>query len=119
MSRWLSRPRSALAAERGAPGATVTSGRRAWAALLVLVFPGRGLAQPVLAVPGDHPSIQAAVDAAPSGGIVEVHAGSYRERIRITKPVTLRSAAGQAVVVEAPGDAPAVEIGRASCRERV
>lgn len=40
-------------------------------------------------VPDDYATIQEAVDNAPLGGTVFVRNGSYRERVRVTKPLTL------------------------------
>lgn len=42
-------------------------------------------------VPSDHKSIQAAINAAKSGDVVLVEAGTYRERVRLKEGVTLRS----------------------------
>lgn len=44
-----------------------------------------------LRVPQDHPSIQAAIDAASAGDVILVAAGTYRERVRLKPDVTLRS----------------------------
>lgn len=46
----------------------------------------------MLSVPGDHKTIQAALDAARPGDTVLVAAGTYRERVRLKPGVTLRSA---------------------------
>lgn len=51
-----------------------------------------------LRVPQGFPTIQAAVDAAKSGDVVLVQAGTYRERVRLKERVTLRS-----VGTDAPG----------------
>ncbi len=45
-----------------------------------------------LHVPQDHPTIQAAIDAAGAGDTVLVAAGTYRERIQLKAGVTLKSA---------------------------
>ncbi|MCA9030145.1 MAG: right-handed parallel beta-helix repeat-containing protein [Planctomycetaceae bacterium] len=47
-------------------------------------------------VPGDHKTIQAAVDAAAFGDVVLVAAGTYKERITLKPGVTLRSAGDDA-----------------------
>ncbi|MCC9605092.1 right-handed parallel beta-helix repeat-containing protein [Blastopirellula sp. JC732] len=44
-----------------------------------------------IAVPGDFPAIQAAIDAAETGDTVLVKAGVYRERIKLKAGVTLKS----------------------------
>lgn len=47
-------------------------------------------------VPGDHKTIQAAVDAAAKGDTVVVAAGTYREQVRLKEGVALRSAGDDA-----------------------
>ena len=42
-----------------------------------------------IVVPDDFSTIQEAVDNAPEGGIVFVRSGSYRERVRVNKPLSL------------------------------
>lgn len=67
-----------------------------------------------IAVPRDHKTIQAAVDAASAGDTVTVHPGTYREAVRLRRRVTLRSAGddtpgerglkrAEAVIIEGPG----------------
>ena len=47
-------------------------------------------------VPGDHSTVQAAVNAAAPGDVVEItNSATYTEDLTITTPVTLRGAAGQ------------------------
>lgn len=69
-----------------------------------------------LRVPGDHATIQAAVDAAQPGDVVLVAPGRYRERIRLREGVALRGAGGdergavglrraEATVLDGGGDA--------------
>jgi len=58
------------------------------AAVLMMARP---LPAETLRVPRDHKAIQAAVDAARSGDVVLVAAGTYRERIRLRPAITLRS----------------------------
>ena len=53
----------------------------------------------VLRVPADHATIQGAVDAAGPGGIVQVRAGTYAERVVITTP-GLRLHASGAVLLD-------------------
>lgn len=43
-------------------------------------------------VPGDHRSVQAAINVAESGDVVLVSAGTYKERIRFKAGITVRSA---------------------------
>lgn len=52
----------------------------------------RGL--PLLAVPAAYPTIQAAIDAAAPGQIVEIARGVYAENLVIAKPLVLRAAPG-------------------------
>lgn len=48
----------------------------------------------------DHTTIQAAVDAAPAGAVIEVRAGTYVEQVVIDKPLTLKGAADWTTQVE-------------------
>jgi pectin methylesterase-like acyl-CoA thioesterase len=73
--------------------------RKSWMAvisLLVLVSNCGPLGAKALHVPQDYKTIQAAVDAAVSGDMVLVAPGTYRERIRLTAGVTLKSAGNDA-----------------------
>ena len=52
----------------------------------------------ILHVPGDFPTIQAAIDAAMDGDEVEVHPGTYNETINfLGKAITVRSSGGAKV----------------------
>ena len=55
-------------------------------------FVPRQPATNVLRVPGSYPTIQAAVDAARAGDIIEVEAGTYTGTITLNKPVSLTAA---------------------------
>ena len=68
---------------------------------LVFTLTGICLDAAIFHVPGDHRTIQDAIDAAAPGDEIIVSEGSYRERIRLKPRIRLR------------------KIGRASCRERV
>ncbi len=64
-----------------------------------------------LRVPGDYPTIQAAIDAAPDWAILRVQAGTFREPIVIGKPLTLIGASGQQTQLAISEDSiPAVTI---------
>ncbi len=52
-------------------------------------------AQATINVPGDQPTIQAAVNAAAPGDIVVVAPGTYTENVTIDKSLTLRSSGGR------------------------
>src|SRR3990172_6967509 len=43
-------------------------------------------------VPADHPTIQAAIDAAQDGDVIEIAPGTYRENVVLGKSVTLMAA---------------------------
>lgn len=46
----------------------------------------------LIKVPGDHPTIQAAIDAAQPGDIIQVSPGTYNENLRLDKAVSLTAA---------------------------
>ncbi|MBI4880721.1 MAG: right-handed parallel beta-helix repeat-containing protein [Planctomycetes bacterium] len=58
-----------------------------------------------LKVPGDHATIQAAVNAAVAGDVVEVSKGTYFENVTITAKsgITLRAKKGDTVTIDAGG----------------
>ena len=56
-----------------------------------------------LHVPADHPTIQAAVDAAAAHDVVVVSPGTYRERLALKPHVILRSAGDDTLLNEKPG----------------
>ncbi len=60
--------------------------------LLLLVFSAVASGGQTHRVPDDHPTIQAAIDAAASGDTVIVEPGVYHERIELKSGITLRSA---------------------------
>jgi parallel beta helix pectate lyase-like protein len=55
-----------------------------------------------LVVPTQFPTIQSAVDAAPSGATIQVLAGTYREQVRIAKSVSIVGAGMDQSVIKAP-----------------
>ncbi len=58
----------------------------------------------ILLVPGDHASIQAAVDAAVDGDTIEVAAGTWAESVTITgKGLTLRGAGAAVTTIDGSG----------------
>jgi hypothetical protein len=74
-------------------------------AMLLLVLPVAASATAAtksIYVPRDYPTIQAAVDAAPSGATIHVAQGTYTEQIVIDKDLTLRGAGPSATVIAAP-----------------
>lgn len=94
------------------------------AALLAVVF-GAGALEAirefstgaVLRVPGEYPTIQAAIDAAQPGNIIRVSAGVYNENLVLNKPVSLIAEtfdeinpANNRVVIDGRGGAAAILI---------
>jgi len=77
------------------------------------LVPGGGTVLPenksdnLLRVPQDYPTIQAAIEAAFGGSIIEVDPGIYRENLKIKKPLKLR---GHGAILEANPKHPAVLI---------
>jgi hypothetical protein len=65
-------------------------------AILVIAFAGaaialgtRGQAVTLITVPDDYPTIQAAIDAASAGAVIQVRAGTYNENLTLNKAVSL------------------------------
>jgi hypothetical protein len=68
----------------------------AFIAILVIAFAGaaialgyRGQAVTLVKVPDDYPTIQAAIDAASAGTVIQVGPGTYNENLTLDKAVTL------------------------------
>ncbi len=60
--------------------------------LTVLIVAASHAAAATIRVPQDHNTIQAGIDAASSGDVVVVDAGTYKERIHLKPGITVRSA---------------------------
>lgn len=61
--------------------------------LMRMTSPVTAVAAEIL-VPGDYPTIQAAIDAARPNDVIVVAAGTYHERVRLAPHLTLRSVGG-------------------------
>ena len=74
-------------------------------ALLLIMSIGSVNAQSTQNVPGDHTTIQAAINAASSGDIIEVDAGNYAEAINIPvgKVLTIKGANAGVAAGNNPG----------------
>ncbi|MFW5653572.1 MAG: right-handed parallel beta-helix repeat-containing protein [Planctomycetota bacterium] len=89
----------------GRTGASIVGGRWvllwAWvAAVAGIAFGPAALAQSILHVPGDHPSIQAAIDAAVDGDTVRVAPGTWIGQITFAgKAITVESEEGRATTI--------------------
>jgi S1-C subfamily serine protease len=62
-----------------------------------------GILPQVLRVPQDYPTIQAAIDAAREGAIIQISQGVYREALQITKDLTLQGAGRDLTVLDGEG----------------
>ena len=77
-------------------------------AVAMLVVPKETSARPVssgpstLVVPTDYPTIQAAIDAAKPGRVVQVLAGTYVEQIVVSKNLTIVGAGMDSTIIRAP-----------------
>lgn len=74
----------------------------ATALLLSLAVQAAPASAATLNVPGDHPTIQAAIDAASPGDTINVAAGTYTEQILIQKSLTLVGAGEATTIIRAP-----------------
>jgi hypothetical protein len=79
------------------------------AALVLLATSGAALGQALVRVPADQPTLQAAINAVPDGGVIEMAAGTYsspsggfaiNDR---AKAFTVRAASGATVVLDGGG----------------
>ncbi len=85
-----------------------------WALLAVFAFiqPASSLAldKRIVRVPGDYPTISAALDRADDHTIVEVEGGLYRESLSITRPLVLRGKRGHTVLLVGNDERPVITI---------
>ena len=63
-----------------------------------------GMATSIIRVPGDYPTIQAAIDHAANGDIIAVYPGIYTERVIITKYIILRGANKNTTIIDGTVD---------------
>jgi parallel beta-helix repeat protein len=76
---------------------------------LLLLLVASGTQGAILAVPGDFSTVQAALDAALPGDVVEVAAGTWFEKVEFPssgtpgQPITLRAAAGVRPILDGSG----------------
>ena len=73
--------------------------RMRWVVAVVVMATGGTAVAEIINVPGDQPTIQAAINAADDGDQIIVAPNIYSETITIDKGLTLRSSAGPEVTI--------------------
>jgi len=73
-------------------------------------FAKNASAGPVIVVPDDYTTIQAAIDIALDGGSILVKPGTYPERLKISKSINVTGSGASSTFIESPGGGHTVEI---------